>query len=460
MKIAVICDRDDFFYDIYSLVKSFYPEDEVATFTKDDEKVKEAWDKIFEISIPEYKDRLEGKNILKREIYHRLSKETGKDLPWGTLSGIRPTKLAMRSLMAGKNRQEILHELGEEYLVSEKKAHLAIEIVEKEKRLMDELGEGLSFYIGIPFCPSICSYCTFSASPLDIWKNSIDDYLTTLEKELKGILERIKKPLHTIYIGGGTPTSLNEEALERLLNMVDHYLPTDKVSEYTVEAGRPDTITEEKLRIMARHPISRISINPQTMNDKTLKLVGRKHTADDIRNTFHLARSLGFDNINMDIIMGLPEETEEDIAYTLSEIAKLSPDSLTVHSLALKRASRMTLQKENETRSLNNSEAIMEMAEEAARKMGMSPYYLYRQKNMRGNLENVGYAREGKEGLYNILIMEEQENILACGAGSSTKVLKSDGHIERILNPKNVTQYIERVDELIARKTDGTLWKD
>lgn len=457
MKRAVITDREDFFYDIYSLVKSFYPSDEIAVFTGQDEKVNASWDEVIRLKIPEYEERLDGKNQLKRELYRLLEKKENLSLPWGTLSGIRPTKLAMRGLTAGKSHNRILEELKEIYLISPKKAELALNIAEREKRLMDALGEGMSLYLSVPFCPSICSYCTFSSSPIAIWKDSVASYLQGLEKELRELLPCLTKPLHTIYIGGGTPTTLTAEELDRLLDMLDRYLPTDKVSEFTLEAGRPDTITPEKLHVMRSHPVSRISVNPQTMNDRTLRLIGRKHSVGDTERAFEMARKAGFDNINMDIIMGLPEETETDIAHTLARIQALAPDSLTVHSLALKRASRMTLEKEEEHFSLKNTEAVMEMAEESAKAMDMKPYYLYRQKNMRGNLENVGYAREGSEGLYNILIMEEKENIAACGAGASTKVLMPDGQIKRLINPKNVTQYLERLDDLIAGKRSALL---
>ncbi|MDO4479223.1 MAG: coproporphyrinogen dehydrogenase HemZ [Lachnospiraceae bacterium] len=456
----MICDKEDFFYDIHSLVKSFYPEDEVVVLTAEDEKAKEAYDDVLHLTIPPYTVRLEAKNELKRHIYRLLSEKEDRQLPWGTLSGIRPTKIPMRGIMQGQSRDEILADMKEKYLVSDRKALLAYEIAEREKRLMDRCGEGMSLYLGIPFCPTICSYCTFSSSPIGSWEKYLDDYLDTIEKELAASLCRITKPLHTLYIGGGTPTSLDEGRLARFLDMIDRYVDTGKVMEYTVEAGRPDTVTPEKLKIMKDHPITRISVNPQTMNGKTLTLIGRGHTPEQTEEAFAMARTAGFDNINMDLIMGLPGEREEEVAYTLEKIRAMAPDSLTVHSLALKRASRLTLGHEYDEDMLHNTDAIMEMAAEAAEGMGMVPYYLYRQKNMRGNLENVGYARPGAEGLYNILIMEEQENIMACGAGASTKVLQKDGHIVRVINPKNVSQYLTRIDELIEKKTASDIWEN
>ncbi|NCC44667.1 MAG: coproporphyrinogen dehydrogenase HemZ, partial [Clostridia bacterium] len=229
------------------------------------------------------------------------------------------------------------------------------------------------------------------------------------------------------------------------------------VKEYTVEAGRPDSITFEKLQVIRKFPVDRISVNPQTMNQKTLDIIGRKHTVEDTIEIFHMARNMGFSNINMDLIIGLPGEGKEEVAHTLREVEKLHPESLTVHSLALKRATRLNLFKDQyEEMSFDNSREIMEMTEQSAMKMGMGPYYLYRQKNIAGNFENVGYAEVDKAGIYNILIMEEKQTILAAGAGASTKFVFDHGaRIERVENVKDVTQYIQRIDEMLERKRAG-----
>ncbi|MBQ0059997.1 MAG: coproporphyrinogen dehydrogenase HemZ [Lachnospiraceae bacterium] len=460
MRRAVVCSREDFFYDIHSLVKSFYPSDDVVIFSLDDEeKASEEYDAKLTVEIPPYTDRAEAKNQLKQDLYRRLSQTTGKELPWGTLSGIRPTKIPMKGLNDGLAPEQILRDMKDRYLVSDRKASLALRIANLEKSLVDKLTPGWDLYAGIPFCPTICSYCTFSSSPIGKWSKKVDQYLDDLEKELRAVAKWMKTQPNTIYIGGGTPTSLEPYQLERLLSVIDELFDSKHVLEFTVEAGRPDTVTPEKLRVLKSHPVTRISINPQTMNDRTLELIGRRHTSEETIAAFKMARDEGFDNINMDLIMGLPDEGKDEVRYTLDQVEKLDPDSLTVHSLAFKRASRLTTQwADYKMLSYENSDEVMDMASESALKMGMAPYYLYRQKNMRGNLENVGYARPGKEGLYNILIMEEIDSILACGAGASTKAVHPNGLIERVVNPKDIVTYHDRIDELCDKKVSGDLW--
>ena len=334
-------------------------------------------------------------------------------------------------------------------------------IANKEKYLLDGLDyrNGYSLYIGIPFCPSICLYCSFSSSPIGLWKSKTDDYLDALEKEMRGTRDVFSpKILQTVYIGGGTPTTLSSEQLDRLLCMVEDNFDLSRVREFTVEAGRPDSVTEDKLKVLAAHGTGRISINPQTMNQKTLDLIGRRHTVEQIEETFYLARSLGFDNINMDLIVGLPGEGPDEVAYTMERIGVLGPDSVTVHALALKRSSRLNEKlADYEAISFQASDEIMDLTMRQNEERGLYPYYLYRQKNMAGNFENVGYAVPGKECLYNILIMEEVQSILALGAGGSTKLVYDDGLIERIENVKDIKNYIERTDEMIGRKINGTV---
>ena len=282
----------------------------------------------------------------------------------------------------------------------------------------------------------------------------VDAYLDSIEKEIDYVAEAFKdKKLNTIYIGGGTPTTLEPEQLERLLSKIENSFNLSFLQEWTVEAGRPDSITREKLKAIKRHPVTRISINPQTMKDETLELIGRRHTVLQVKEAFLLAREEGFDNINMDIIVGLPQETKEDVENTLEEIKKLGPDNLTVHSLAIKRAARLNTQKEEYAGMKSvNSESTMELTQDAAEEMGMKPYYLYRQKNMTGNMENVGYAKPEKEGIYNILIMEEMQTIVALGAGAITKAVYPNGRIERCENVKDIKTYLEKTDEMIERK--------
>lgn len=316
--------------------------------------------------------------------------------------------------------------------------------------------------MGIPFCPTTCLYCSFPSYNLSVWKDKVDLYLDALEKEIRACASLMKgQILDTVYIGGGTPTTLEPQQLERLFTMLETWFPMEGICEFTVEAGRPDSITAQKLAVMRRHAVQRVSVNPQTMKEETLRLIGRRHSVEQVREAFRLCREAGFDNINMDIILGLPEETETDVRRTLEEIEKLSPDSLTVHSLALKRGSRMQKYiEEKGYSSIQNTEGCMELAAQSAARMGMEPYYLYRQKNISGNLENVGYARPGKAGMYNILIMEEKQSILALGAGSISKAVFPGGRIERSDNCKDVGTYLETIDEMIDRKVRLGIGKD
>ena len=282
----------------------------------------------------------------------------------------------------------------------------------------------------------------------------MEDYLEALEQEMNAVAKMYRdKILDTVYIGGGTPTSLSADELDRLLTKLKNTFDFHTVQEFTVEAGRADSITEDKLRVLYRHGVTRISVNPQTMKQETLRLIGRQHTVAQVIDAYRLARKVGFNNINMDIILGLPGETKEDVEATIESILAMTPDSLTVHSLAVKRASGLHKWiEENGVTAYNNTEETMRIAADGARAMAMEPYYLYRQKNMSGNFENVGYCVEGKYGIYNILIMEEVQTIVALGAGSITKRVFHDGRIERCDNVKEVAQYIERIDVLFEMK--------
>ena len=352
------------------------------------------------------------------------------------------------------------------YDTSVQKAELATTVAENEHRLVKgiDLDNDYCLYVGIPFCPSRCLYCSFTSYPIGIYAEKAKTYIDTLCKELAYVAEQYKhKRLVAIYIGGGTPTSISHELLAVLLKQIQTVFRlqepevADGLVEFTVEAGRPDTIHEEVLKAIRKFPVTRISINPQTMNQETLDLIGRHHTVEEIEEKFRMARDLGFDNINMDLIVGLPGEDREKVAHTLEKVEALNPDSLTVHSLALKRATRLNLFKDKyQEISFENSAEIMKMTMDSAHRMEMGPYYMYRQKNMAGNFENVGYSREGKAGIYNILIMEEKQSILAAGAGASTKFVFDHGErIERVENVKDLKNYVERIDEMIERKRIG-----
>lgn len=479
--IGISFNQKEFEYDAYTLLKAFFPKEEIQMFYVQEEEVPTDLEHLISIEYGEQvhiriqwgntllegqetyeqtEDRKIRKNKLKQVLYKLLSQLTGQTLPWGNLTGIRPTKIAMGLIESGMSNAQAAEYMRNTYFTSKEKTALAITIANRERELLKDIDyeKGYSLYVGIPFCPSICLYCSFSSSPLQRWKDQVDAYLDALLKELDFISEAMKdRTLDTIYIGGGTPTTLEPEQLERLLEHINARFPVYQVKEYTVEAGRPDSITREKLQTIRKFPVTRISVNPQTMNQATLELIGRRHTVEDTRHAFALARECGFDNINMDIIVGLPGEQKEDVQHTLEEIKKLDPDSLTVHSLAVKRAARLNMFKEQyeEMEFINNQE-IMDMAMKYAYECQMGPYYLYRQKNMCGNLENIGYAKVDKAGIYNILIMEEKQSILAAGAGASTKFVFQNGErIERAENVKDVANYISRIDEMIERKRTG-----
>ena len=477
--IQIQCKETLYTYNLYHITKAFFPNAEIKQCVDAEQEplVRIELDdgSCFLLDAKEFEaaqtkeDAQEKKKIVTKMAYLFLSEKTGQKMAWGMLTGVRPTKLAMHQMETGMSEAQAKAFLQEVYCVSEKKAELAVDIACREKALLSKLDylNGFSLYVGIPFCPSICSYCSFSSSPIDVWSPRMDDYLKALCIELHHIAKETEgKTLNTIYIGGGTPTTLTAKQLEKLLNVIDELFLNEErgaeLLEYTVEAGRPDSITKEKLEVICSHPVTRISVNPQTMQQKTLDLVGRKHSVQAVKDIFHLARELGFDNINMDLIAGLPGENAEDMRDTLRQIEELSPDSLTVHSLAIKRAARMA--QEQPVRDLHTE--ITEMVEDAAKtaeKLGLVPYYLYRQKNIAGNFENVGYAKADKAGIYNILIMEEKQTIYAAGAGATTKIvlpekIKTENGKEtnliRIENVKNIEEYIARIDEMIKRKSN------
>jgi oxygen-independent coproporphyrinogen-3 oxidase len=477
--IKVYTNRENFQYDLHSLIKAFYPECEVRVYGEDVVENEDGGDDhitvrfydddaykmetVFVISgnakiyADEYKCGVEtAKNEYKLSLYRNLCDYTGKTLPWGNLTGIRPTKLPMAMLGEGMSDGEIIKSLQAAHMVSDEKARLSLDIAKREMVILDNINykDGYSLYIGIPFCPTTCLYCSFTSYPIAVWRKRIGEYLEALFKEIDFISEFYRdKILDTVYIGGGTPTTLEPCELEDLLGYVREKLDFSNVKEFTVEAGRADSITREKLEVLKKYGVTRISVNPQTMKDETLRLIGRRHTVEQVRTAFALARETGFDNINMDIILGLPGETPDDVQHTIDEITKLNPDSLTVHSLAVKRASKLgEWIEQNGISTIRNTDDTMEIARQGALSLGMEPYYLYRQKNMSGNFENVGYAREGKFGIYNILIMEEIQTIIALGAGSITKRVFPDGRIERCDNVKDVALYIERIDEMVDRK--------
>lgn len=402
-----------------------------------------------------YRNKKEARNVIKAAAYHLLSRYTGKELPWGSMTGVRPTKFATARVEAGWDDESIIQEYETTYLTTRQKGEICLQVARREQELLTPFryNEEYCLYVGIPFCLSRCLYCSFASYPVAQYEDRVEKYLDALFKELSFVADAYKdKRLVAIYMGGGTPTALSAGQLGRLIDFIYQRFNTEHVLEFTVEAGRPDSLDEEKFRMLKERPVTRISINPQTMNDETLRFIGRAHTSEMTIEAFKLARDCGMDNINMDMIVGLPNESLSMIEYTLERIEELKPDSLTVHSLALKRSAELNIQMQRYRDSITGStDEMLKAADRVARRLGMNPYYLYRQKNIPGNLENVGYAIPGKECLYNILIMEEKMDIIAVGAGTSTKMVYKDS-IGRIENVKNVDEYIARVDEMIERK--------
>ena len=432
----------DFYDDAVVLIKSFYPRTEVMQYQEQAEQTRTAQDIVIEPEVPE-KDGRSKKELheaFKCTLYTKLSAQLNKTLPWGYLTGVRPSKIAYTLLEKGADREQILEEFTKKHLVSEKKAQLALQVAQTEKSILEKMDykNGYSLYIGIPFCPTTCLYCSFTSYSLAAYQSKVQPYLEALLKEMKYVSEAMRgRRLDTVYFGGGTPTTLSAGQLDMLLTELERQFDLSACRELTVEAGRPDSITYEKLCVLKAHHVDRISINPQTMNQQTLDLIGRRHTVEQIEEAFALAGKAGLDNINMDMILGL-----------------------TVHSLAIKRAAALNIWREKYLDlQMDNSDEIVSMAADYAHQMGHQPYYMYRQKNMAGNFENVGYSKPGLECIYNILIMEEKQTIIAMGAGASTKIVFQNeteggqaGRIERIENVKDVTNYIQRIDEMIERK--------
>lgn len=378
--------------------------------------------------------------------------------PWGVLTGIRPVKIATKLLSEGKTEEEVLKYFVDECKTSADRASLALSLAKKEILLTKGMfQDGVSLYIGIPFCPTRCLYCSFISNSVKSSKQYIEGYIECLKKEIDytaGIINDNKNRIETVYIGGGTPTTLSEKQLEEIFEKLFSAFDLSQIKEFTVEAGRPDTITKEKLEVIKKYNIDRISINPQSMNLKTLRAIGRNHTPEDIISAYNLARDVGIKIINMDVIAGLPGETFKDFQYTMEEVEKLSPENTTVHTMCIKRSSRL-----KETLSeydLSNGDSVSSMVEfskEFLKNCGKEPYYLYRQKQMIGNLENIGYSKPGFESLYNIYIMEEIQTIISMGCGGVTKTVnRSCDRIERIFNVKEPKEYIERIDEMLKRK--------
>ena len=402
-----------------------------------------------------------GRDLLKNHLYTFLCDYLGKEKsPWGILVGIRPTKIVHFLRDKGFNYSEIRGILKEVYGISQEKIQLITRICEIEERYLPKKSEArkrLSLYIGIPFCPSRCSYCSFPSFSLKKHGRYMKPFLETLLQEIETVGSFIKEnnlEVDSIYLGGGTPTSLSSQQLERLLTHLADNISTDNLKEYTVEGGRPDTITREKLKILHDARVERISINPQTMCQQTLEAIGREHTIAEVKDSFHLAKEIGFENINMDLIVGLPGEKMTDIERTMEELLQLGPESVTVHTLSLKKASKwwdwadeLPFPDEEElTRMLNYVATTLKAHNRL-------PYYMYRQKYILANQENVGYSLPGKESLYNMIMIDERETVIGLGGGAVTKAVNPDDwSLSRHYNPKHPAEYISNIDQILDKK--------
>lgn len=391
-------------------------------------------------------------------LYKLLCDFTGLTQPWGILTGVRPVKL-LRKLAEESNEEQAVKKFLNDFFVSNEKIALSRETEHNERKILElSKPESFSLYVGIPFCPSRCSYCSFVMASIERAEKLIEPYTKLLCEEIKRTAEIANKlglRLETVYFGGGTPTTLSAEQLDTVLRTVNKSFDMSTCREFTVEAGRPDTIDSAKLFALKENKVDRISINPQTTNDEVLKTIGRKHTAQQFFDAFELARKCGFDNINTDLIAGLPTDTPESFKNSLDSIVELNAECITVHTLCMKRASRLTT--EGVTLDLQQARDAREMLAYTQNILGQNeyiPYYMYRQSRMVGNLENVGWSKKGFESLYNVYVMDETHTILACGSGGVTKLKRNNpDYLERIFNFKYPYEYIDRFDELIQRKS-------
>jgi oxygen-independent coproporphyrinogen-3 oxidase len=396
------------------------------------------------------------KNRLKYQLYQYLNLETGIRPPWGIVTGIRPVKLTGDLLQECKDPEIAKEILIKEYLVTKTKAAQAVDMVLHQHNTVGfPSNKSVGIYVGIPFCPSRCAYCSFTSNQAT--EAEMERYLIALLKEIRFVQEQMHKYdwfAETIYIGGGTPTSLNLNQLDRLYSALNEAFHSQKLKEFTLEAGRPDTITQDNMSQAVEAGITRISINPQSMHDKTLRLIGRNHNRKQVQEAFEIAENAGVDIINTDIIAGLPGETLKEFAATLDEILTFYPKNITVHSLAMKRTSRLT--EENKNFHFEQAEVVAKMLEYSEKLLlayHYTPYYMYRQKQMAGSLENIGYCTIGTESIYNIRIMEENQTIIALGAGGISKAYDPiENRLDRIANVSNYEIYIERLDDMILRK--------
>lgn len=461
-----------FHFEMENLTRLFFPNEKITVIREFESLEKpyvytEVCDKVkVSVAVNDFFMEKEGQKADDDEIdelttaqllYKILSKLTGITQPWGILTGVRPVKL-LRRLSEQSDIKSAEDKFLNDFYVSEEKLKLARETEINEKKVLDlSVKKSFSLYVGIPFCPSRCSYCSFVMSSIDRAKRLIEPYVELLCQEIEATAEVAQKlglQLETVYFGGGTPTTLSPEQLDKVLKAVNNSFNMTACREFTVEAGRPDTIDEDKLFALKENKVDRISINPQTTNADVLRKIGRKHSVEQFFSAFETARKCGFDNINTDLIAGLPTDTLQSFINSLDSVRNLSPESITVHTLCMKRASTLTFDGVTiEKESAELARKMLEYTQSALNSDGFIPYYLYRQSRMVGNLENVGWSKKGYESLYNVYVMDETHTILACGSGGVSKLKSCEkDYLERIFNFKYPYEYIDRFDEILNRK--------
>ncbi|PWK09060.1 coproporphyrinogen dehydrogenase HemZ [Tumebacillus permanentifrigoris] len=404
-----------------------------------------------------------GKPAVLRALHDLLEQLTGEHQPWGILFGVRPLKLVHNMREQGRDNAYIRQTLRNEHAISAERIDLLMEIVDAQLATMPDLYEidkEVSIYVGIPFCPTHCAYCTFPAYSMEDKATYAPSFLDALDREFAAIgafLQEYNIPVTSVYLGGGTPTSLKAPELERVMKGIYAHIPgSQRWREFTVEAGRPDTITPERVEVMRRYGVNRISVNPQTFKAETLKTIGRGHTPDIVDKRFHLVKEAGFENINMDMILGLPGEDLDDVRHTRQRIEALNPDSVTVHTMSFKRTA--VVNKERDQYTIPHTRVVRQMMAETAewaRGLGYHPYYVYRQKDILGNLENVGYAQPGKDSIYNIAIMEERQTIIGLGGGASSKLYRKGEFLSHVYNAKEPKAYVDSVEQVIEKKLNA-----
>ncbi len=443
-------------YDYGELIKIFLRPEEFTLYTEAELAEAEAVENTDSERIVFNESLSTDKNEIKREIYNKLFSLTGEKPEWGILTGVRPVKLTGEIFDRAGDKSKVEEILRNEYLLADEKIRLLIDTYTYQQECFGKPARNsVGLYIGIPFCPTRCLYCSFTSN--QVGDAEIARYLEALKTEIKYVGRRMKETglfAESIYIGGGTPTTLTAEQLDDLLATVEENIDLTQIREFTVEAGRPETITYEKLRKIKSHNIERISINPQTMHQKTLEIIGRQHKPEDIIQAFERAKEVGIDIINADLITGLPGESPEDFAQTLDKVMALEPENITVHTLAVKRASRLVeLDKDFHYKQAQTVKDMLGIAKEKLAENGFRPYYLYRQKHMAGAFENTGYCKDGAASLYNVRIMEEKQTIIALGAGGISKMYYPDeNRLERVPNVSNYEIYISRLEEMLDRK--------